>query len=653
MGDLLPGAPGGDPGWKLRLDRLGMATTVIVGLLLMRLWYLQVMRGPYFASLAERNRMRLIPVSAPRGLMLDRNGRTLVQNRLSFTLSVIPEEVRAASGGPEGEAGFIAELAKVLGLPQEQLWQQWSEQSRRYRFDPLRLVRNLTDAQLLAIEERRSLLPGVVVEQEPSRHYPMGSTAAHVVGYLLQIDEEELKRLGDQGYRGSDLIGKSGLERAYESYLRGREGFREIEVDAQGRFRRLVREVPAEPGLSLRLTLDASLQKVTEQALVRGIERAEERRRHDEDPQVLAARPVGAGAAVVLDAHTGGVLAMASFPSFDPGRMMPNALDRELYLALTTHDRYLPQINRAIQAAYAPGSVFKVITGIAALEEGKWGANEELRWDGGDASCKKEDWMLRSGLRPPPNLDIVKGFEWSSNDFFWNLGDRVGIDSLAEWARRFGLGRSVGIDLAPGDTPGFVPDRAWKATAYTRPDDRLWYRCETLDVAIGQGALQVTPLQVAAVYMAIANNGVAYRPHLVEAVLRPDGSPLVTFSPQVLFEVRARPGSWELVRRGLWNVVNGPGGTARSAFRSGDIPVSVAGKTGTAQVSGTGQLSHAWFAGMAPADSPEVVVVVFVENGGGGAAVAAPIAHDILRAYFAGVAPGGAPRGQAPGQERG
>ena len=612
---------------QARLARLTAVLGVALALLGARLWQVQIMEGARYAAMADRNHIRVLPVSAPRGRIYDRQGRELARNRLSFTLSVLPE---AAEGSGED---LLSRLAGVLGLPRDDLAERWASSARRYSFEPVRLVRDMSLQQMLAVQEHRLSLPGVFVEEEPVRQYPEGALAAHVLGRVAPITLEELKRLADDGYQGTDLIGAAGLERYYERYLRGTPGYQEVEVDALGRFRRLVDEVPATPGMDLHLTLDLALQQRTEEALVVGIQRAERLRRSSSDPQVRAARPVQAGAAVVLDPRTGEILAMASFPGYDPEKLLPWAPDRQAYFALLNRDPAAPFVNRAIMGTYQPGSVFKVVTAVAALEERLFAPDERFYADG-VAPYGKQDWMVRAGLAPPGLIDLVGGFEWSSNDFFWELGLRVGVDRLAAWARRFGLGQSAGIDLDPGDRPGLVPDRQWKRQYFRdRPAwDQRWYEAETMDMAIGQGYLAVTPLQVALVYAAVANGGVVYRPHLVSAVTRPDGTPVLRNGPTVLFQVPASPQTWRLVREGLKAVVNGRHGTARGRF--GQVPVTVGGKTGTAQVEASGEQAHAWFAAIAPIDDPQVVVVVVVEHGGSGAGVAAPIASDILQAYF-------------------
>ncbi|HEY8424813.1 MAG TPA: penicillin-binding protein 2 [Limnochordales bacterium] len=609
-----------------RLVRLSAVMAVALVVLAARLWHVQIMEGARFVAMADRNHIRVVPVSAPRGRIYDRQGNELARNRLSFTLSVLPE---AVDGSVED---LLARLSAILDIPQAELAERWSQATRRYSFEPVRLLRDMTLAQMVAVQEHRSQLAGIFVEEEPVRQYPEGALAAHVLGRIAPITAEELQRLSDQGYQGTDLIGAAGVERHYERYLRGSRGYREIEVDALGRFRRLVSEQPPTPGLDLHLTLDLELQRRTEEALVLGIQRAERSRQTSTDPQVRAARPVQAGAAVVLAPATGEILAMASFPGFDPERLLPWAPDRQAYFALLERDPAAPFLNRATMGTYQPGSVFKLVTAVAALEERVFAPGERFYVDG-LAPYGKQDWMIRVGIAPPGLIDLVAGFEWSSNDFFWELGLRVGVDRLATWARRFGFGRSAGIDLEPGDRPGLVPDRQWKRQQFRNrpPWEQNWYEAETMDMAIGQGFLTVTPLQVALSYAAVANDGVVYRPHLVAKVTTPDGAVVWENERTVLLQVPASARTWRLVRQGLDAVVNGPHGTARGRFDG--VPVRVGGKTGTAQVQ-AGEQSHAWFAAVAPIDDPQVVVVVVVEHGGGGASVAAPIAADILKAYF-------------------
>ena len=610
-----------------RLRHLGLAVSLAFVVLAARLWYLQVMRGEHYAALAETNRIRQVPLTAPRGLIYDRQGRLVAGNRLSFTISLVSDQPA------DQRQEVLGHLAELLGVPLPALQEAWQQGYQPGSHAPVRLWRDATPAQVTAVGEHRSRLPGVVVEEEPVRDYLRRELAAHVVGYVAPVTAEELARLSGAGYRSTDFIGRMGLERAYEASLRGRDGVRAVEVDARERPRRVVETVVPQPGADLHLTLDLALQQRVEQVLAEGVQRA--RLYRDRLYPGLQEAPVRAAAAVVIDVRTGGIRALASWPAFDPGQLVPWNLSISEYWTALSRDPGRPLLNRVTHGLYAPGSTFKVVTAVAALEEGEFRPDETWPVDGLGPYGKVDWWRT---LRPVPRnpegqaLGVASAFEWSSNDVFWEMGRRVGIERLAAWARRFGLGQSLEVDLYPQDLDGLVPDPAWKRRRFSRPDQQRWYESETLDVAIGQGALQTTLLQLASVFMAVANEGVVYRPYLVEAVRGPQGVELYRHRPQVARVVRASRRTWGLVREGLVRVVSGAHGTARNAFAG--FPVPVAGKTGTAQLGGLPGAAHALFAALAPADQPEVVVAVVVEHGSSGAAAAAPVARAVLEAYF-------------------
>ena len=610
-----------------RLRQLSLGLAIAFAVLAARLWYLQVMRGEHYAVLAESNRIRQVPLTAPRGLIYDRDGRLVVGNRLSFTVSLVPDQP------PAQREAALQLLAELLGVPRPALEAAWEQGYQPGSHAPVRLWREASPSQVIAVEEHRARLPGVVVEEEPVRNYLRHELGAHVVGYVAPITARELREMALLGYRGTDFIGRMGLEREYEASLRGQDGYRAVEVDARERPRRVVETVPARPGADLYLTLDLPLQQQVERALVEGVRRAQLRR--DRLYPEMRNVPIRAAAAVVVDPRNGAVRALASWPAYDPGQLVPWNTYLPEYWTSLAQDPGRPLLNRVTHGLYAPGSTFKVITAVAALESGLFRPDETWFVDG-VGPYGKADWWRTSRIptRNPEGryLNLVEAFEWSSNDVFWELGRRVGIERLAAWARQFGLGQSVGIDLYPRDLPGLVPDPVWKLQRFTRPDQQRWYESETLDVAIGQGALQVTVLQLASLFMAVANDGVIFRPYLVEAVRGGDGTELYRHRPEVLRVVRASSRTWELVRQGLARVVSGPNGTARQAFVG--FPVPVGGKTGTAQLTGLEGAAHALFAAIAPIDRPEVVVVVVVEHGGSGAGAAAPIARAILEAYF-------------------
>ena len=588
-----------------RFKKLTLFILALFAILSGRLWQLQVVEGEAYQRMAEGNRIRSLPVRAPRGTIYDRNGEILATNRLAYTVSALPPGL----GAPGEEA--LQLLSEILGVPRDELAQTAAKGAGR-PYEPVRLKRDLPIDLVVAIEENRVRLPGIFVENEWVREYPHGPTAGHVLGYLGLASRADV----ENGYSPTDLVGKSGLEQAYEAFLRGRDGVRRVEVNALNRPVRSLDSVPPEPGLDLHLTLDLRLQRAVDDILARGMLRLKEE---------LDNPNAGAGAAVVLDPRTGDILALASYPALDPAKLSGEG--RAEYLEELNQNRHSPWLNRALRA-FPPGSTFKVVTAIAALEGGAIKPDTVYNATGRH-KYGKADWTIHMGLPPAGPVTIVEAMGRSTNDFFWEIALRPqtgGIEGLARWARRLGFGTPTGLPLPEGmEMAGLVPDPAWKWRTLGQP----WYEAETMDVAIGQGFVTATPLQMAQLYAIIAQKGEFVRPRLVRGGASPDGS--VAFEVGVRREepVRAAAETWQALHDGLRAAVQWSRGTAATAFRG--AAYDPAGKTGSAQ---TGRQAHGWFAGYAPADNPEVVVVVFAEYGGSGAQVAR-IAREIFDAYFA------------------
>ena len=577
--------------WKRRVVSLAAVTGIAFVALLGQLWYLQVLEGGKLQEMSERNRVRIRPVAAPRGILFDRNGLALVDNRPAFTLSLIPREI-------DDRDTVIARLSVLLKIPLSEL-QEALERVPPDSFRPVRVRRGLTLEEVTKVEERRLELPGVVVEVEPQRVYPTSTFAAHLLGYVREVSDDQMK----QGrYRRGDMIGQSGLERLLDEYLRGRDGGERIEVDALGRPVQVMRREEPDPGAQVITTVDRRIQEAAERA--------------------MAGR---SGAVVVMDPRNGDVLAMTSSPAFELDRLAGN-LDKEEWLKVI-RDPLTPLMNRALQSQYAPGSVFKVVVAAAGLQEGSLTPMDRIYCNGefhlGQWTFK--DW--KEGGHG--HVDTRTALIHSCNIFFYQAGLKVGPAAIARYAEAFGLGAPSGIDLG-GEKPGLVPFLDGRR----RVDGRKWQAGDTVNMAIGQGQVLVTPMQVARMMSAVANGGVLWRPRLVQRVERVDGSLAYSSSSKMTGRVDLSPIVWAFLRHALSGVVNegGTGGAAR-------IPgVEVAGKTGTAQSvnksdAAKGQ-DHAWFASFAPAQDPEVVVVVLVERGGKGGQVAAPIAHQIYQSIF-------------------
>jgi penicillin-binding protein 2 len=586
-----------------RLHALSLFVAAMFLLLLMRLWYLQIVESENFKGLSESNRLRLVPVAASRGTLFDRNGKVLVNNRPSFTVAVIPQEVK-------DKEPLFERLARLLGIPAAELLAKWEKAKGRAKYHPVILASGITRDQLEILEENRLSLPGIDVQVHPVRDYPNGILASHLFGYLGELSEKELGSPPFQQYNPGDYIGKSGIERAWEKDLHGADGGRKLEVDAMGRVLRTVSEVSPRVGNSLVLTIDLDMQKVAEEAFGEM-----------------------AGAVVAMDVNTGEVLAFVSKPDFDPalfaGRLPPKQWQE--YLADTRH----PLENKALKGQYPPGSTFKIITALAGLEEGLVDPNTTVSCNGSYTMGNKtfRCWNRRGhGV-----VNLKKALRESCDVYFYKLGERLGVDKIAGYSKQFGLGMPMGIGL-DNEKSGLIPTMEWKEKKY----GKKWLRGETIPVSIGQGYVLMTPIQLASMIATVANEGTVYRPHLVKRIIDPEGKILKEFKPEIITRAGIKPHSYHLVKEGLLAVVNEPGGTAGVARLS---EVKVAGKTGTSQVvklrDKRGAIpyqfrDHALFVAFAPFDKPEVAVAVVVEHGEHGGSAAAPIAGRILRKYFEG-----------------
>jgi penicillin-binding protein 2 len=583
-----------------RVTILGYVVIAIIGVLVMRLAWMQILQGPQYKQIADENRIRRITAQAPRGIIYDRNGAALADNRPSFALSIIPNEYT----NPQDATPL---LSGITGLSPEEI-ERMIKQGGEFPYTPVRLKRDIDQALVAKVQERNYSLPGVIIEALPVRYYPYKELAAHLLGYVGRIAEDEYTARKDQGYHPNDLVGKDGLEREWENLLRGTNGGREVEVNAVGDEIRPIGDRAGLPGKALGLTIDANLQKAAEEAL---------------NAQVSTSRKIGepakGGAVVVLNVKNGAVLAWASNPSFDPN-MFAGGISAKDWNALITNPNN-PLTNRVIQNSYPPGSVFKIVTAAAALDRGVT-TPEEIIEDKGVYilnGWKFYGWK-KEGLGP---MGVVDALGFSSDPYFYEMGRRLGADTLASYALTFGLGNKSGVKLA-GEESGFVPTEEWKRKTYGED----WYPGETLIAAIGQGYYLATPMQQALLLMAVANRGIVYRPMLVDRIYNPDGTLAETMEAEVLRRVYLRTEIWESIRHGLENVVS----KGSAAIPLQGIGRSVAGKTGSAET-GRGT-THSWFACYAPADNPEIVVAALVEEGGDGSVAAAPVVRKVLEAYF-------------------
>ena len=578
--------------FDIRLKVLSGLVVFIIVVLIARVGYLQVYEGEYYQKRAEGNRIRLIPTMAPRGTFYDRNGQNIVMNRPGFTVSLLP---LTAPIKPE----VVARLSALLNVPEKDIQEKIEN---HVGFEPIRIKTDIGPDILTIIEEQKELYPGVVIEVQAVRNYLYKDEAAHVLGYVSEISDEELERKKDEGYKSGDIVGKFGLERIYDKELRGTNGGRQVEVDVTGKPVQILGEKPPVSGCDLVLTLDWDLQTATEKAV-------------DDQLARMANQGVRAAAAVVMNPQTGEVLAMVSRPAFDPN-LFVHGISESNWKKINEDPNY-PLDNKAITGEYPPGSTFKIVTGTAALAEGVTTPYEQI-YDGGEYMDKGN-----AGGEVLGWLDFVSGLAHSDNVYFYVLGHRLGIDRLEKYARMFGLGKKTGINL-PYESEGLVANRAYKEKVF----DEDWYVPETLDAAIGQGFNLVTPLQAAMVISEVATNGKRYQPYLVQRIVGPDGKTVKEYHPNLLSTLDVSDDVLSLVQAGLHDVTTF--GTAAGTFA--DFPVSIAGKTGTAE--NPHGADHGWFVAYGPFDNPNIVVAVIVENGGFASMSAVPIGRSILEAAF-------------------
>lgn len=591
-----------------RLSVLFAIVLLCIAILVGRLWYLQLARGEHYARLADGNRMRQLRLLPSRGEIHDRSGEVLVRSKPAFTVSVVP-------GGLVQADASLRLLGELLGMSLEEL-EEALEKGKGFPYESVRIKQDVEPEIVIAIEENRINLPGIFIEEDPVREYLYGDLASHLVGYMGIISAPELQRYGNT-YRGTDLVGKSGIEQTFEELLRGEIGQMTVEVNALNRPIRTVNVLEPVPGHRITLTLDAHLQKVAETAFY-------------EHSLTLEDNPgTQTGGVVVLNPQTGDILAMASIPGFEPQSLIDQSQRNSYYTALS-QDAKRPFFNRVTQALFGPGSTFKPITALAILEERVMGANERFNATG-TSQYGVKDWVINSGLAPFGMIDMYAAMGMSSNHYFADNGAKVGIDRLSKWMTALGFGAPTGLDLFPSEASGVVPSREWKRQIFSNRavSEQNWYPTDTEQISIGQGFHQMTLLQLAQAYAAIANKGVIYKPQIVQEIQAPDGSVVFRAEPESRI-VDASQATWEALSHVMTAPITHARGTARGVMAG--FPYSMAGKTGTWEV--PGKISNGLYVGYAPAENPEVLVAVVVEQGGGGSSAAAPIARKILDAYY-------------------
>lgn len=564
-----------------------------IGICVLRLGFLQIIKGHAYSRASENNHTQVLVERAPRGRILDRNGEVLADDQPVFVALFSP------LGLPQTDfPKVIDRLSGILEVPSHEMERRLYAAIKAKSM--MRISDRLSRPQAFRILQDRVHLPGISLTIEEQRFYPEGGLASHVLGYVGQVTDEELEQFADQGYHSGDYIGKSGIERLYDPALHGADGGFLIEVDARGRQVRVIRHLLPQAGKDLILTLDAKIMRLAEQRI-----------RQTGKP----------GAAVVLNPQTGELLALASSPGFNPNLFLPlgDSDERKQLLA----DPKLPLYNRAIQALYPPGSTFKIITALAGLEERKLNPSDTVFCPGFYSFGKEKRIFKCWKPRGHGTVAYTEAMAQSCDVYFYQLGQRIGPDAIERMAQTFGLDQATGVDL-PHEKRWPLPIAYNDRLAARARRKAFWAGGETLNYSIGQGLLQVTPLQIASMISVVANEGSIWQPYLVAETRRALENSERVNQPKMLGQIALRNDHWRLVRNSLLEVVRR--GTGVAAQMKG---IEVAGKTGTAQAS-KGKDDHAWFVAYAPAEKPSVACAVVVEHGGHGGSVAAPIAHDLI-----------------------
>jgi penicillin-binding protein 2 len=595
-----------DSDWyRQRISGAMICVLAVFAVILVRLVYLQVIMGEKYYTLSLNNRIRLQSIEAPRGSILDHKGRVLVDNRPSFDVNII---LKDAGSVPR----TIDKLARHLKVAPQDLMTKIADSKGASAYKPILLKQDIGRNALASVEANRYDLPGVDVNVKLRRHYLNSRSASHLIGYLSEINSAELGSGRYPGRRRGDFIGKYGAEKAYEKYLRGTRGGRQVEVNASGQVVQVLKTVKAKAGENIYLTIDRDLQAKAE-SLLQGV----------------------AGAVVAMEPGSGRILALASSPSFNQN-IFEGGMSHEQWDTLISNP-FRPLENKAIQGEYPPGSTYKIVTALAGLEEGVIDENTDFFCPGHYRFGNRTYRCWKNGGHG--TVSVVKALTESCDVFFYHVGQQLGVDRLAWYAKACGLGSPTGINL-DREAGGLIPTAAWKK----KRTGIAWQEGETLSLAIGQGFNLATPLQMASLIAAIANGGTRYKPMILESVMSADGRLLQKNRPLAIGKIPVKSSTLALVRQGLWGVVNGEHGTARGS-RLPDIEIS--GKTGTSQVVGRKKddpfgreekpahlRPHAWFVAYAPSAAPKIAVAVLVENGEHGSGAAAPVARELIKSYL-------------------
>ncbi|MBL7176463.1 MAG: penicillin-binding protein 2 [Desulfobacteraceae bacterium] len=588
-----------------RFRTVTLCVIVILAALVLKLWFLQIVYGPSYRTQSENNRIHLQNTPPFRGMIFDRNGKLLVDNRPSYDLYIIPEEV-------QDRERLTESLTLLIGLNPELVEGRLKRVSRRYPFKPILIKKNISRLELAVIETNLFSLPGVMIQVKPQRHYLYGKLAAHLIGYLGEISENQLKSGKYPDNAPGDLIGKYGVEGRRQKFLNGLSGGTQVEVDAAGRKLRVMSRKQPVPGLNLSLTIDKDLQLLADKCL-----------------------EGNKGAIVAINPNNGEILALSSSPAFDPNLFIGGINKKEWNRMVSGKD--FPLQNRAISGQYPPGSVFKIVVALAGLEEGIISPEEEITCTGSFTVGNRTYRCWREHGHGKVNFH--RAVVESCDSYFYRIGRRLGVEKIAHYSLLFGLGKKTGIDL-DYEQEGLVPTNQWKLKRWGVP----WQTGETISLSIGQSFSLVTPLQMAGLISTVFNGGYMYQPKVIKWIGK-DRRRFYRFTPTKRGQIQPKQENMALLRDALIGVVNAPKGTGG---RARDKKLIVAGKTGTAQVINLetekelGKESeiplefrdHAWFVAIAPVESPKLALAVLLENGGSGGSVAAPIAKKMIRAYL-------------------
>jgi penicillin-binding protein 2 len=595
------------PGLALRIAILGGIALVMFAVVFFRLWYLQVLSGDHYLAQANNNRVREVVTPAPRGKIVDRKGHTLVDNRPAQVVSVAPDKLPK---GANERTQLYTRLGRVLQMTRRQIRTTVRDQLRAVPFSAAVVKTDVSLPVVQYLSEHASSFPGVAVDPVWLRSYPYHKTAAHIFGTVGEVTADQLKQRRYAGVTQGDRIGQSGIEYSYDRFLRGKNGARRVVVDASGNPRGSLGSVQSVPGHQLRLSLDLSVQRAGQQAI-----------------------SGDAGAFVAMDVKTGALLGLGSNPSFDPN-IFSKGIKQSDYDALSSQANGQPLADRAIQGLYPTGSTFKLITATAALQGGLITPDTTL-YDPGYFKVGGVTFHNAEGAANGA-LSLRKALQVSDDVFFYQLG----LDAynkgdgllIQRWASRYGLGQDTGIDL-PGELAGLVPGPKLKKELYKQKvtDTPQWYPGDNVNFSVGQGFVQVTPLQLAVAYAAFANGGKILRPHLGERIEDQNGRVIQEFAPRVRRTIQIQPAYRQAILDGLRAAASQPGGTSAGVFKG--FPIPIAGKTGTAE-KGAGRKDQSWYVALAPYPSFRYVVVVTAEHGGFGADTAAPEARKILAAIY-------------------